>query len=165
MVKTKLLSDFNISDEDGYAIVEDFLKECTSASNYIRKFKDTDGRGGSYDIVKHYQDKLPIWALVEILQFNDFIYLCKFFYSKHTRFLNGKSLKSYLMSLNSTKWLRNISAHNNCLLIKLNKFDNEIRKHLLRKISPYRMNIEPKDNSYNLEKMLKNTTIEAFLET
>lgn len=60
--------------------------------------------------------------------------LYKFFYLKNKQFLEGKELGSHMLSLNSVKWLRNLSAHNNCLLIKLNKFDAGIRAHL-QKIS------------------------------
>ena len=167
LTKTKFLTDFAASDEDGYEIVDKFLIECKTANDHIEKLKTTNnGKGGSYDIVKHYiDDKLPIWVIAEVLQFNDFLSLYKIFYSRNKYFLNNKTLDSYLMSLNSVKWLRNLSAHNNCLLIKLNKFDNQERDHLVRKIIPFRMNIEPKDKAFTIEKMVRNSIVEAFLET
>lgn len=165
LAKTKLLKDFNTSNEDGYTIVSSFLQKYEKANQYIEDFRIKDGEGGNYDIVKHYGNGLPLWALVEILQFNDFMLLYKFFYLKNKQFLEGNKLGSHMLSLNSVKWLRNLSAHNNCLLIKLNKFDTDIRTHLQRKISPFRMSIESRDKNYTIEKMLKNSIIEAFLET
>lgn len=164
LIKTKLLSDFSASTEDGYQMVKDFFAKNPKVYDYVATLQSANRNGGNYDIAKHYEDELPLWALAEILQFNDLVWLYRFFYSKHKELLDGKTIESHKMSLDSVKWLRNMSAHNNCILIKLNSFESEGRRHLVKKLASSKKRLEHQAR-YSLDEMIKNKVAEAFLET
>lgn len=162
LLKTTLLNDFNNSNEDGYSIVNKFLQDNDgqNAKDEIKKYVENKNKGGNYALAKKYKDSMSIWVFVEIIGFNNFI---KFyiFYQNNTQ----NDLPNIdRIALESTKWLRNIAAHNNCLLIKMHDMNKNIRKHLFKKLSPYRKNIISKNNAYTLEKMMKKSLVVDFLD-
>lgn len=118
------------NNEDGYSIVSDFreaypaVDECISAaekSPYCR------------DIIYKYRDEMPIWALVEILQFGS---LCNLFDFLATR-LNDVDMTNESYMLHEIRKIRNACAHSNCILndlksssMKTHKPSNEINQAL-----------------------------------
>ncbi len=130
-LKVKLLGNLERdNDQDGYSIVDDFLKsngyivekiEATSASpftgNLINKY---------FTVKKIYnpqKDKMenkivafdcPAWVLVELLSFGDFIRFYEYYYG-----IKGDMPVSIPM-INLVKSLRNGCAHNNCIIADLN---------------------------------------------
>ena len=110
-LKVHLLKNISDNkDEDGYAIVEEFLFCHPEVSEGIqRKSKD------SYceDLIEKYKDRFPIWAFVEVLSFGDLINFCDTYYRKYP----SKSI--HVGTLRIVKFLRNAAAHNNCLINNL----------------------------------------------
>ena len=81
-LKVHLLKNISDNkDEDGYAIVEEFLSfhPEISGGEYKRKSKD------SYceDLIEKNKDRFPIWAFVEVLSFGDLINFCDTYYRKY----------------------------------------------------------------------------------
>lgn len=115
---------------DGYRIVNDFLSahpdilkritlhKSSYAKELINKYFDINTAGQ----IDRYDD-CPIWILVEILTFGDFITLyC--FYSKQNNTSGDMYVEQSFLHL--VKSLRNAAAHNNCLLCNLN-IDSQVR--------------------------------------
>lgn len=113
-LKVELLYDLSKNpEEDGYAIVEEYL---STDFTRIKTIHDKIGRSVTSDLVKKHtdnDDKYSLWELVEILSFGDFIDLYQLYYSKY------KKKKEYSSFLWSVKFLRNASAHNNCIINSL----------------------------------------------
>lgn len=126
-LKVDLLKDFNNSPEDGYEIIQKF-EELDPV--HFQQEIDTklSGRACS-DLVTKYKDNFAIWNYVEIIGFRDFCELYSLFYSRNIeQFCNKKNKTNYkgpyYYFMNPVRLLRNAAAHNNCLLIGLNKNSN-----------------------------------------
>ena len=121
ILKTRLIYDCTINpDTDGYDIVMSFL-----AHNYLveKSIKDkAKGNSACSDLASKYVDDkdnllpIPIWTIVELLSFGDFISLYTFYYQTY----NGR-FSNYSRYLGSIRYLRNASAHSNCLIHSLKK--------------------------------------------
>ena len=113
-LKVQLLYDLSENpDEDGYSIANEYL-----SVDYIRvkNLHDKIGKSVTSDLVKKHKekdDKYSLWELVEILSFGEFIDLYQLYYSKYKRKIEYSSF------LWSVKFLRNASAHNNCIINSL----------------------------------------------
>ncbi len=140
-LKVSLLHDFNLSCEDGYEIIEDFIK---NNENNLRNEIDSKLRSSTCgDLVRKYVNDLSIWNIVEIISFNDFSKLYSLFYTRNNQqFGRGKInyRGPYYYLINPVRILRNAAAHNNCLLIGLSKsasesfnFENKVASFLGRK--------------------------------
>ncbi len=113
-LKIRMLQDIINSDEDGYAIIDDFFKKYP---NIKRSISGKSSYSACSDLIKKHYDKFSIWVLVEILSFGDFSKLYRFTYDR-------LGLKGFEAELSSIKFLRNAAAHNNCLLNSLkNKYN------------------------------------------
>ena len=97
-------------NEDGYSIVSDF-KDANE-----RFYQETIGRASRSiycaDLQAKYRDQMPIWALVEMMQFSA---LCEF-YRFAARRLDRKDMQKEFYLLQETRQLRNACAHSNCIL-------------------------------------------------
>ncbi len=139
-IKIRMLKDIENLDLDGYTIVDDFLTEndyvikeiatkrssAYTADLIDKYFKfDTDSEGKK--IVKSYD--CPIWVLVEILSFGEFIKLYEFYYKDKTSEPIEKKL------LRSIKSLRNACAHNNCLIYDLHSGTSKASSIINREVS------------------------------
>ena len=121
ILKTRLIYDCTINpDTDGYDIVKSFL-----AHNYLveKSIKDkAKGNSACSDLASKYVDDddnllpMPIWTIVELLSFGDFISLYTFYYQTY----KGR-FPEYSRYLGSIRYLRNASAHSNCLIHSLRK--------------------------------------------
>lgn len=127
-LKVKLLSDITSEDdEDGYSIAKDFLGKNhwvlediyhkrnspyvgDLISNYFLFDLDEEGKLN----IANTKVSCPIWALMEVLGFGEFIALYDFFYSGQPQSIN-------VGTLNLVKSLRNACAHNNCVIYNLRK--------------------------------------------
>lgn len=130
-LKVHMLKDIeNDIKTDGYSIVATFL----SRNNYIiGKLEATSASPFTSDLIRKYftlqrtinpnngrrenkivsYDDCPVWVLLEMLTFGDFIKLYEFYYS--SRSYNKISTPI----INLVKSLRNGTAHNNCILSDL----------------------------------------------
>ena len=130
-LKVRMLKDVeNDETTDGYDIVEHFL----SQNNYIiHKLEATSASPFTCDLIQKYfkievvrneeKDKeenkivdysdCPVWVLVELLTFGDFIKFYKFYYENRP----FQKIPAYIINL--VKSLRNGVAHNNCVLADL----------------------------------------------
>ena len=110
-LKVRLINDITINiHEDGYQIVQDFFCLSPNIKEGILKKSNSST---CKDLIDKYHDQYSIWALVEILSFGEFIKLYELYYKKYP------VKDSYLNYLWSLKFIRNASAHNNCLLNSL----------------------------------------------
>ncbi|MBR2157012.1 MAG: Abi family protein, partial [Campylobacter sp.] len=117
-LKTSLLNDFNKTQEDGYRIVNSFLNSSRgkNAQKYINGLKNRTDNTTSSILVKKYQTNLPIWVLIEVIQLHDLMKFYEFFYGKYNTFYAKSELSFITNAIFSTKCLRNLAAHNNCII-------------------------------------------------
>ena len=162
-LKTSLLRDFNSTKEDGYKIVCSFLqsKLGKNTENYLKKLATKSDSSTSFILASKYKNQMPIWVLIEIIQLHDLMNFYKFFYAKHTKFYTNTELNFIANAIFSTKCLRNLSAHNNCII--KNIFENDatnIQKQCIQNLAHNRKHIEA--NGEILEDILKNQQISDF---
>jgi hypothetical protein len=159
MLKTKLLADFNISNSDGYDVIDKFLKDTQNEGikEYLIRQQADAKIGKNYSpnspILLKYGLDLAIWNFVEIIQFGHMINFCNYFYRKFPNILYN-NIKNDLFNV---KCLRNASAHNNCILLLSEKnatYQNNTYQFLLQN----KINL-----SYNITALLKNHTINDFI--
>lgn len=133
-LKVRLVADVeNDPAQDGYQIVEDFLNNNASVLYNIENKIDAIFTGDLiskyFTICQVFQARsaqpqrlkqqivaydCPVWVLVEIISFGDFIKLAEFYYAGISNNLYDRSI------INPVRSLRNACAHNNCLLNSLN---------------------------------------------
>lgn len=127
-IKLRILNDIvNDPAEDAYRIVDDFLSSSPTVKNsiagqackfftgpLINKYFTIEIKNRGANTIKKID--CPIWVLLEVLTFGDFIHFYDF-YKKRT---NKESKRNIL---NSVKDLRNACAHNNCLLADLRSYN------------------------------------------
>lgn len=122
-LKIRLLKDVENKDLGGYSVVDGFLKDneyiidgiankraSAYTADLIDKYFVFDVNSEGKRIVKSYD--CPIWVLVEIVSFGEFIRLFEFYYK------DGEA-PIELKLLGAVKSLRNACAHNNCLIYNL----------------------------------------------
>lgn len=130
-LKVKLLKDLETNiNEDGYAIVDTFLAgnpyivskiEAASASPFTgdlikkyftvkRVFNQQKGRNEN-KIINY---DCPVWVLMELLTFGDFIHFYEYYYGVY----GSQPINTPLINL--VKSLKNGCAHNNCIIADLN---------------------------------------------
>ena len=114
-LKTELMYDIsNNALEDGYTIIRKYLD-----TNYMvlsSLYQNAENSATKNLIVKFHEDEeeIPIWSFAETLSFGRFIELYDLYYGMY----GGKNYSSYL---GAVKYLRNIAAHNTCILNSLRK--------------------------------------------
>ncbi len=124
-LKRILLNDITLdTDEDGYKIVKEFLKQydikeeiykkqySTYVGDLIKKFFvfETHLNAKGKMSIDSMEVRCPIWAFVEIISFGQLVNLFDFYYDTKS---------PIKISLNPVKSLRNACAHNNCLINNL----------------------------------------------
>lgn len=116
LLKVQLTRDLtNNPNEDGYSIViNNFL---INNSYIIDDINHKKTNSASADLIHKYETNWSVWTIIEVLSFGDFIKLYKLYYETYPT-KNSKKIINLLWSL---KFLRNASAHNNCLLNSLRK--------------------------------------------
>lgn len=100
-------------NEDGYSVVVDYKQANEDRYNDI-----IDRASKSIycaDLQDKYKDHMPIWAIVEMMQFSD---LCMFYRFVADR-LNNKDMVKQFYLFQEIRQLRNACAHSNCVLMDL----------------------------------------------
>ncbi len=146
-LKVKILKDIeNDTTTDGYDIVKDFLSnniyiigklEATSTSPFtgslvnkyfsIQQMKNPLSQKFENKIIAY--DDCPVWVLLELLTFGDFIRFYHFYYSSR----NFSKLS--MSTINLIKHLRNASAHNNCIFSDLTAGTSRAPREISQEIS------------------------------
>ncbi len=130
-LKVQLLNDITANvNEDGYSVVEDFLKsreflyediykkrKSTYVGDLISKFFtfDTHINANGKIIFDNVDVRCPVWAFVEIISFGIFIQFYDFYYSDSA----NQNFPTPVSLLNPVKSIRNACAHNNCIINNL----------------------------------------------
>lgn len=114
-LKVKFLRDLTNNDlEDGYNIVDlFFIKYPYISQNISLKKKDS----ACADLIHKYENNWAAWNIIEVLSFGDFVKLFQLYYDLYPD-TKSKTIINLLWPL---KFIRNASAHNNCLLNTLRK--------------------------------------------
>lgn len=117
--KMKVLANTETRGEDGYAIVADFYASLNHAErNALRGALDRRSRADegrdtyAGDLIARYQEAMPAWVLVEVLDFGTFLTFYKFCAE---RWEDAAMLQEHYV-LKSVKALRNATAHNHCII-------------------------------------------------
>ena len=111
-LKVQLINHISENEkEDGYSIVEEFLK--TTSRDVLGDIEQKSKNSYCADLVKKHKGNFSIWTFIEVISFGDFIELYNFYYSKYDNELKIGNL------LYPIKCLRNAAAHNNCLIHRL----------------------------------------------
>lgn len=143
-LKVRMLQDIEKDSHiNGYDIVTDFLKE---NSNILKKLESTSNSPFTRDLIHKYfeitcidnRNKIegysdcPVWVLLELLTFGDFIKFYAYYYTDNTN--SGKDILSP-STLNLIRSLRNAAAHNNCTLADLTPKTSRASREISQKIS------------------------------
>lgn len=134
--KVAMMRRFDESDEDGYSIVQDFIKKennkacaqedrdaCKNSDDEICSlFREVKSSAYCVDLFNKFECKMPIWAFIEVLSFGSFLHFFRFFAEQ----LKDKDMTDEWYLLKSVKSIRNAAAHSNCVL---NDLSPNTRKH------------------------------------
>ena len=115
-LKARFLRDFNNSPDDGYALVEKYLREYPSVLDEIQRKKDNSYTSDLAQ--KLLSEGFAIWNIIELLSLKDFLVLYRRFYEEYPDSLTGPN---YYYPMQAVRKLRNAAAHNNCLINSLRK--------------------------------------------
>lgn len=117
--KVKVLRCAEGHTEDGYAIVADFLGSLNHAErnrlNGSFKMRSREGEGHdtySGDLIAHYLGDMPLWVMLEVIEFGAFVNLYLFC----ARRWQDAEMEQEHYVLKSVKALRNACAHNSCIV-------------------------------------------------
>lgn len=148
-LKVELLHDVEKNPfEDGYSIVQKFIYYNNEVLDRIVRQEDkffTGNLVSKYFEISRYPEApnlkhiitidCPIWVLLELLSFGDFIKLYNFYYESYQQY--DRMLQWDV--INPVKDLRNACAHNNCILANLRPQNNT---HPSATISQYVSKVE-----------------------
>lgn len=153
-LKTRLMYDVsNNVDEDGYNIVKKYLDGNYTVLSSLYQVADKSATKELIDKFHNREDQIPIWSFAETLSFGRFIELYDLYYGIY----GGKNYSSYLGSI---KYLRNIAAHNTCVLNSVRKpYQNKISKTM--KIMLRLTQIKGLPNDY--AKKMENSVVHDFV--
>ena len=154
-LKVQLMQDISDNDaEDGYSIVDEFLKN--TGGRVLDEIKQKSKNSYCADLVNKHQEHFAIWSIIEVLSLGDLIELYSYYYSKCA---DHPHIKTNL--LYPIKCLRNAAAHNNCLIHRLTPpYTKEItpNKHLMKIVSQI-----PDMPKRSYESKMKNPTLHDFV--
>ncbi len=124
-LKTKLLAEITDDEnEDGYEIVRDFFTWANiDVEKLIRPL--TNQSHYNYGLYVKYQNNWPIWVVLEIIMFSDFVKFIEFYYDRKNKPDSYSDLQKVLKYV---KNIRNIAAHNSPILIDITH-KNQIMAH------------------------------------
>ena len=114
-LKVKLIDDLTKNEkEDGYHIVRKLFSKYPFILDNLNQKRSNSACS---DLIRKYENEWAAWNLVEVLSFGDFIKLYELYYTLYPENSN-ETVRNLLWPL---KFIRNASAHNNCLLNTLRK--------------------------------------------
>lgn len=118
LLKTSICYQCSINNADnGYDIIQQFLQASSMPNQRIsfpqslRRYDNGNPSFYSKDLLDKYRQNLPLWVFVEILSFDELIKFYKFYNSKF-----NISNQFDIFNLYAIKSIRNVAAHNNCIL-------------------------------------------------
>ena len=139
-LKIRMLKDIEGRDLKGYSLVDNFLKDndyiisgitnkraSAYTADLIDKYFDFEVNSEGKKVVKTYD--CPVWVLLEIVSFGEFIKLYEFYYND----IDDAPVDYKLLS--AVKSLRNACAHNNCLIYNLHSGNSKASALINREIS------------------------------
>lgn len=145
----------NISDEDGYKIVNMYLEKDFYDEKFPRKLHSSifkkvgsdyyDKIFSKYDIDKDKKlENIPIWEFLEIITFGELINFYDFFAKEY----NLKYESKNIFILREVCKLRNAVAHNSCVLSDLEKKNNQYKPdhRILDYLNRCEINKDSRDN-------------------
>ena len=97
-------------NEDGYTVVADF--KATNDHFYKETLERASKSIYCEDLQQKYKDNMPVWALVEMMQFAA---LCGFYRFVADRLGDQEMIQDYYL-FQEIRQLRNACAHSNCIL-------------------------------------------------
>lgn len=97
------------NEDDGYAIVKDYFNN-HGLPSAINRYDEEVYSVYSKSLLDKYRNNMPVWVLVEILDFGELILFYEFYKTKY----NIERISAF--NLYAIKSLRNIAAHNSCIL-------------------------------------------------
>lgn len=117
-LKVKMMEAIsNDENEDGYTIVKNFLNIYPTVIDDIKE-KNKNRTSYVSELSGKYIDKLPVWVFFEVISFGQFITFCEYY-----KTVNPK-IDLKINNVRTVKYLRNATAHNNCLINDLGKREN-----------------------------------------
>lgn len=137
-LKIRILNTIeDISEEDGYSVVNLYLEHDFNDQKYPRKVHDSIRKKVTNEYYKKIFSKydldgdkkienIPIWEFLEIITFGELINFFEFYTNKY-----NLDDKKYVFILREINKLRNAVAHNSCVLSELDKKDNNHRADTL----------------------------------
>ncbi len=102
------------TQDDGYEVVDEYLKSNALPNQMMRYFANKykpNYFGYSKELLEKYVDDFAVWNFVEVLTFGELIGFYDF-YMKHFSLRRGVNK----FNLYAIKSLRNVAAHNSCIL-------------------------------------------------
>lgn len=160
-LKVRLMNDLsNNSKEDGYNIVDLFLKYHSNAKADIQQKADKYSFCSEL-AEKHLNEfneteKLALWNIVELLSFGNFMELYELYYHTYDSF-------NYTPYLKSIKFIRNAAAHNNCILSSIKKPNSEKKFRKTKQLTNMIGKTPGLKELKNRDGMMKNPIIHDFV--
>ena len=121
MLKTRLVHHCTVNEStDGFDVISKFLDNNYLVKNSI--IQKAKVNSISSPLALKYFDKehddlkpIPLWVVVELISFGAFIDLYQFYYQEYHQW------PEYSRYLGAIRYLRNASAHSNCVIYSLKK--------------------------------------------
>ncbi|WP_312608987.1 Abi family protein [Mammaliicoccus sciuri] len=162
IIKTEILHDISLKpDEDGYTIMSDFYKSETQKKRTFRNVMikekiEIDGKITKKEVPKQefkkYYDNPPIWVCFELISYNQFNEFLQFYQSR----FNDPKFFLATRCIGNVRKIRNVSAHNQPLLVNLHNPKHDSTNSLLMNESVNEFNL-----SYTQMKLLPVRNISA----
>ena len=163
-LKVKLIDDLTKNEkEDGYHVVRELFSKYPFVVDHINQKKYNSACA---DLIHKYENNWAAWNLIEVLSFGDFIKLYELYYLLYPEQVNEVA-RDLIWPL---KFIRNASAHNNCLLNTLRKpyvythlYDKKRRTIIVNKRLVSLLSSVPTITKNNRKKKITNPVIHDFM--
>lgn len=163
-LKVKLIDDLTKNEkEDGYHVIRELFSKYPFMVDHINQKKYNSACA---DLIHKYENNWAAWNLIEVLSFGDFIKLYELYYSLYPEQTNEVA-SDLIWPL---KFIRNASAHNNCLLNTLRKpyvythlYDKKRRTIIVNKRLVSLLSSVPVITKNNRKKKITNPIIHDFV--
>lgn len=156
ILKTRMLYDLSQNvEEDGYEIVKKYYEAYPNIRTTIGGSADT--RSISADLIEKHKDTedFALWNIVEVLPFGKFVELYTLYYQEY----KGYNYSTYLGSI---KFLRNVAAHNSCIISSLLKPNGMKKFKKTKQLTNVLANVKTLSDSARVKKM-ENPIIHDFV--
>lgn len=163
-LKVKLIDDLTKNEkEDGYHVVRELFSKYPFVVDHINQKKYNSACA---DLIHKYENNWAAWNLIEVLSFGDFIKLYELYYLLYPEQVNEVA-SDLIWPL---KFIRNASAHNNCLLNTMRKpyvythlYDKKRRTIIVNKRLVSLLSSVPTITKNNRKKKITNPVIHDFM--